>query len=525
MKDKFIKFIKEDGMYLLVFVLLFILVSAINLVTFEKGGLFNLQIPFKTHFGTCSFIGTTLMAIGGFFLLWKIDKKKIKLEKVFLALVIPLGILWCLANPLGRVPDEEHHSRKAMSIANGNFFAKADETGVAYDMFNAKLNETVSKHIKSYDEAWKKMNAPETEGTQRLDYNTMALYAPICHMPQAIGIVVGKIIHAPIHIQCYLARVSNFLVAVFLIYNAIKLIPFKKHIIMFIAMLPITLYELASMSADALTISMSLFFISYVLYLKYDNNVQKISKKQLLILIGSSIVIALCKIVYIPLCLLLFILPKEKFESLKKKNIICISIIAICVILNLIWLVYCSRFLIEFNSGVNSKEQVIYILTHPITYILTMFRTMNMYHQTFVMSLCGEGLAHYSAQASVLFVLPCIALFAMVLLINEDKDVKIDWITKLISLAIFLIILLLIYTSLYVQWNTLKSSIITGIQSRYFIPILLLIPIIFNNSKIIINGKMENRYLLAFMLFFNLNALSATAFTYMTQNIIEYYVK
>ena len=148
-----------------------------------------------------------------------------------------------------------------------------------------------------------------------MEYSTMALYAPICHLPQAIGMFLARIFGEGVSVQCYAARLANFAVAVFLIYNAIKLVPFKKNVVFFLAMLPITLNEIASMAADALAISMCLFYICYILYLKYDVNKNQINKKDIIILTLSSIIVALCKIVYLPLVLLLLILPQASFVT------------------------------------------------------------------------------------------------------------------------------------------------------------------------------------------------------------------
>lgn len=507
--------IKNDLIYFIIGIVL-LMVCLFSITTIFVTGDYTLNFPINNLFGTVSWIITSILGIAGIFVFRNVDRKQISLEKLFLILVIPLGILTCIVRPLGRVPDEEFHARKAMAIAQGNFFSKVNENGEATEFLNAKLNELVTRSSENYDEALARLTAPETEDTVELSYTTMALYAPICHLPQAFGMFITKICGLPVSIQCYAARLVNFAVSIFLIFYAIKLMPFKKYIILFLALLPLTLQEIASMSTDALIISMSIFYISYILYLKYDENKKEINKKDIAILTMSSIVISLLKIVYLPLCLLLLILPKEKFKSAKNKNMVLISILGIAIILNLIWLVYCSRFLIEFNSGVNSSEQVKYVLTHPISYLHIFFRTINTYNQSLIVGLCGEGLGVYDVQASVIFIYPAVTIATLLFFVgNRDERIKIDVVTKIIFLFIFCIIILLIYTSLYVQWTTLKAPIIHGVQSRYFLPILLLMAVVLDNRKIIFKEKISNRYLLLFMLFLNLNVIAVIFFTYL----------
>ena len=74
-----------------------------------------------------------------------------------------------------------------------------------------------------------------------------------------------------------------------------------------------------------------------------------------------------------------------------------------------------------------------------------------------------------------------------------------------IGLSLILTIILL-FSSLYVQWTPVKNIVIIGIQSRYFIPILILIALLFDNRYIIFKEKPSIKNLLVFLVFFNLHA-------------------
>lgn len=507
MKEKVKEFLKNDGMYLLSGIVLLVITLLIVTVKHKTDIDYTLNLPSNNTYGLVSYLVIIICGILGIVAFRNIDRKQIKLEKVFLMLVIPLGILYCLTNPLGRIPDEDYHVRKSMAIAQGHIFSDSRDT------FPAKVIALVSCQTSSYEDALNRIKLEETDETRLVEYSTMALYAPICHLPQALGIMVTKLFGGNIVVQCYAGRIVNFALSVFLIYYAIKLIPFKKYIILCISLLPMTLCEFASMSSDALTIAISIFFTCYILYLKYDESKKQVTGKDIAILAISSIVVALSKIVYIPLVLLIFILPKEKFGSLKKKNITTI-IIAVCsIIINLIWLAYCSRFLIEFRPGVDSGDQVKFVLTHPIRYILIAFRTWNDNLTLYLPQLFGEGLANL--QQSSIFIYSSIPLALLILVTNEDEDrVKIDTFTRCTFIFVFLAIFALICTSLYVQWTRVANSLIEGIQIRYLLPILPLFIIIANNNRIIFNGKLSKRYIVQFLIFFNLSAITTLMFNY-----------
>ena len=507
---------EKDKNYILTGIVLLV-VCIFLIVTMHTEEDFTLNLPTANLFTMASWLITIVLGIAGIVFLKEIDRKQIDLAKVFLILVIPIGIITSLSRPLGRIPDEVYHARKSMAIAQGNFFSNPnpEKENRATDFFNSKLNELVSLDSKDYKEALRRLTLSETEDVVELEYTTMALYSPICHMPQAISMFVTRILKLPVTVQCYAARFTNFAVSVFLIYMAIKLIPTKKIVVVFVSLLPITIQEIVSLSCDALLISMSIFYISYILYLKYDKTKQSIGKKEIIILAVSSVIISLCKIVYLPICLLLLLLPKEKFKTNKIRIITIVSIICISILLNLIWLVYCSRFLIPFNEGVNSKEQIIYVLQHPINYLLIFFRTINEFNQINVVGLVGEGLGVYDAQSSVIFIYPALVIATMLFIVNDQNDnIVFDKKTKIICLLVFIITTILMYTSVYVQWTSVYSQLIYGIQSRYFLPILLLSSIILNNDKLLYNGSLSKRYILLFMLFLNINTISVILYRY-----------
>ena len=89
---------------------------------------------------------------------------------------------------------------------------------------------------------------------------------------------------------------------------------------------------------------------------------------------------------------------------------------------------------------------------------------------------------------------------------------------------IFITIIGLILTSLYVQWTSLKNPLIYGIQPRYFLPIILLAAVVLDNHKIIYQETLSKRYITLFMLFFNLQAITVLFFSYLN-GFINYYVK
>ena len=94
----------------------------------------------------------------------------------------------------------------------------------------------------------------------------VASYGPVGYLPQAAGIGLGRLVGAPPLTCFYLARLANLLAAIALLFFAIRLAPFGKQLFVLLALLPMTMFELASVSCDALTISGAMFFTALLLW-------------------------------------------------------------------------------------------------------------------------------------------------------------------------------------------------------------------------------------------------------------------
>ena len=96
------------------------------------------------------------------------------------------------------------------------------------------------------------------------------------YLPQAAGIAVGRLAGAPPLTDFYLARLANLLASVALLFVAIRVAPFGKQLFLFLGLLPMTMYEFASVSCDALTIAGAMFFTALVLWASTRERLRRI---------------------------------------------------------------------------------------------------------------------------------------------------------------------------------------------------------------------------------------------------------
>lgn len=421
-------------------------------------------------------------------------KKKKPIEKIFLLIAVPLGLLYMVLIPIGRVPDEGNHFLRAYEISEGYLISDKNEKngngGRTLSDDTSKIFE--SKNNKStYGDLIENSKIKKSNRKSFKNFTNMSLYSFVCYIPQVIGILIGKILHLPTLYIAYLGRLTNFVFWILLMYFAIKLIPFKKICILVVSFMPMMLQEAASLSADALTIGMSFFLISYVLHIKYDK--EKVDKKDKIILSISSIVMSLCKIVYLPICLTLFLIPFNKFKSKKDKYVNIISLAFIVIFINLFWLKISSTYLIEFNAGVSSIDQVKFILMHPVDYIKIFYQSLYNNIALYVYNIIGFSLCWFDVNLSYLYVF--MYLFMIIIVFVLDNTKKIDKWDKWMQAFIIVSTVALMFTSLYVQWTPVGASVIDGVQGRYFIPLLLPIMILTNFNGIE-SFKNKNKFIM-----------------------------
>lgn len=521
-KEKVANFLKNNGMLilfsiLLLWISLLLIQTADNYImqdTFNQKPTSMLIPLFSEGFGTIA-VWLTVIPLGIYLILFSIiGKKEFDLSKVFLFIAIPLGIIYMIISPLGRIPDENSHSRRAYELSLGYLITDVDEEKSEFgrmlpkelrfvELDNISYNIYKEKIDSIYDANESGEENIETE--EFLTFGNVAVYTFVSYVPQAIGIALSRIFTDNILVQMYTGRILNFAVYVAIMYFSLKIIPLKKLAVFMIAFLPIAMQQAASLSPDALTNSLSIFFVSYVLHLMYRE--EKMARKDYIILAILSILVAIIKIIYLPLCALVFLIPDKKFDTRKKKWIILITIFIVSVILNLAWLKFANAKYPQAYHNANQKEQIAFVLQDPYRYITTCFRDVHLRLDFYLFGLCGRDMSYIDIDISYIAVFTMLFLLVYSFIVEDECKIKPNWIVKGFFALIFLAIVALLFTSEYLTWNPVGNYWVNGIQPRYFIPMLLLIAVISNLNNIKIEKKYDYRYIYMLIVSINLHAI------------------
>lgn len=495
-------FIKNDSRILLFTLFLFIL----NLIFLGIACAKN-EIAFSSKSFFIVLIATVIINIILCVFIFFAKKKSWPLEKTFLIIGLVLGIMYLLIIPMGRAPDEPTHFWRVYNIAEGKILTtKQDNVNGNY------LPQNIAGFGNNYDKnAYRILSEKLTEpiSDEQVFQKTIGAN-PIDYLPQVVGISVGKILHLPMLITLYLGRLFGLIACIAIIYFCLKYIPILKKSLFFISCLPLTMQSFVSISYDGMIFCAAIALITFVLYFIYHPH--KFKAIHYLALILISVILVAVKPVYFPICLLYFFIPTECFKNKKWKIFSIIAILFATVGLFLLWSLV--SVITEPGNGADTGGQISFILSNPIKYIAILIR--NSIDKPFLYIAGFGSLEWLDIHTNDFYIITTIIMFVL-LCVEErftfsfkDKLPKnMRWVTAILASAT----VFAIFSALYIQWSQVGSPDMEGIQTRYFLPVMVIIPLlciptISHSTDSHEKELLPYLYLCTFVIFLNLNALT-----------------
>ena len=418
-------------------------------------------------------LGVLIIAI----IITNIIKQKSTLEKMFLSFAIPIGMMYAIYMIPTYVPDENAHVYRAYQISIGNFIEIREEDKSSYVDIPENIVESMITSVNNYTDLFNKIEGNNDYSQTTEKSNAAQSYFPTLYALSAIGMFVGKTLLLNPIVTMYLAKILNFIAFLVLGYWSIKKIPFGKLVVLTYLMLPMVLQQAISVSADSLTNSVAIFFIAYTLYLVKRDTVM--TKKEEIFYYILVAFIALAKIAYMPMVAISWLfIGNKNYNKKHKLRVILISTI-MGVILSLGWYTFSSinypddrSYLAE--NGVNSGEQIKYIISHPIEYIKVILRTIYYQGETYLYMFVGKNLGWLDINTKMIVIIGFMILAVFSPFLIKEK-ITFNNKERLWILAVFAGIFAITLTGLYLGWTTVGAPLVTGIQGRYFIPIGILL--------------------------------------------------
>lgn len=467
-------------------------------------------------------------------LLW--IKKKISYWMYPVTIII-IGLFYILALPPFSAPDEAAHFVSAyrlssqimgkQAVADDKFLSDATEeekdrishganvlvrSGDDATGLNTEAGQTAYNMV--FTQMFSKDDSQGLTVRSEIPVNT----SPVVYLPQAVGITLARLLHLGYIPLVMLGRLFNLLTFAAMSYFAIRVMPFKKEIIMAVSCLPMTLHLAASYSYDTVFIGLSMMFFAWCFYLAFEKD--KVTVKDTVLLALLLILLEPGKIVYLPLAGICLFIPSAKFQSKKQYWISFISVIgAVLLSVFLVNRLVLTTWATQTESYVGWSEAAGYTLSdvwnRPYDIFMVYYETFVSQLDYYLVTMLGGFLGNLDPNFTVppfCLILLCYALFISVLK-REGEEVPLKGGQKWFMLLLVFLSACLVLASMLLGWTPKEMTYITGVQGRYFIPLLPLVflTIFDKNLSIKVDLRKSAWYLECFVSIYALIRICSTS--------------
>lgn len=443
------------------------------------------------------YILTALLVFGGIALFF--IKKDLRPERVFLPVALVAGITLALVNPDSQECDGRDHFLRAMDVSYGNILSPyivsghdANEITVPANLETLSMLEEIppnSAYASFLYDRLTQQTFSKKETVMHYEGGVNAIF----YWPQALGLAIGRMLDCNVYLCVFMARFLNLLCYIALVYFAIKKMPFYKNFLTLIALMPISLYQAASCSPDSVLNGICILFIATCLSYAFDRIYEPkqgisapLGWKQALTLGIQLTMIFLCKYIYVVLGLLVFVIPEKRFGEKKDygKAFLLALLPLICVVaitgLNVITSVSNTQ-----AADGSDLTQLQFVIQNPQAFIKTVVRSIETCSGTWISGLATYGWMTYPLGALVFFV-PCLITIGGFL---EQDRMPEETATKqrVLLFVAFLLTFCTLLFALYIgdgRINKVGDLVVSGIQGRYFVPLLILPFMALGSTKI-----------------------------------------
>ena len=426
-----------------------------------------------------------------------------ELFKVAFVIILCFGLITSFIVPICDVSDETEHFTRSEITSNGVIFPHWTgedhnltrsynyTTGDKMEAFNREAGYVIPNSVNFFLTDFGKTVFQTSHDTDKIDYTPSIAYSAFeqnpfyGYLPQAIGVVIAKLLDLNVIWMLWLGRIFNLLCYASLISIAVKKVPDLKIPLLAVACIPITIYQAASVSIDSMICGLSILAVAYFIYMVKS----PVENRDIAIFAVITLLLGLCKLPYLAFIFLLLFVPFKNYkDKTNSKKIIIISIL-VAAILGMMWNEYATPTLMHswrsYLFQVNATAQAQYFLGNPARLGNFLFEIATTYPIKIINGVFnfygwGPHGEHYNDH--YLLITTAIQLFLLFVLFLYPHKIKFDLKTKIGSLAVMIAIYVAICWIQLLTWSNV-GKIDLGVTIRYFIPLFAMIPILGGTTR------------------------------------------
>ena len=379
-----------------------------------------------------------------------------------IAVAAVAGIAYAVLTPPFEVPDEVFHFWRPLVIANGQLLPQRrgePDAGTiplgAQNLVYVMSRTSGGKYTR--EQMRVAAQSPLELGRPKL-VRFPAWYTPVPYAPQTLAAIAMRLFALRPFAVFYLGRLINLAVALLLIALAMRAAPELGTAVATVALLPMTLAQYASWSADAMTIALAALLTALL-----------IAGRAPRAAIVVALILALCKPAYFLIALLALATSHRKAI---KAAIIGASAAGTTLAFAYARLgAYAQR----MNDPVDPAAQLRCLAGDPMRFVRAVAHDIPAHAWLYVEGLVGRfgGVAQVGLPGVVVMIE--VALLAAVALnvgpaSAGPRSAKVR--DTLFAALIVVVSIIGIFLSQFVIWSVACGEIVEGVQGRYFLPLL-----------------------------------------------------
>jgi uncharacterized membrane protein len=427
-------------------------------------------------------------------------------EHVFAGLVALFGLAFAFGLPPCQAPDEVSHFFRAYQVSEGRLFpAMVGEWGggelpagvveVASTFAHLAFHGDLQATRDNFARVWE---APLDPGERTaVPFPGGAFYTFVPYVPQALGIALGRAAGLNGLGVFYAGRLANMALAVLLVYLAVRVIPIFKVVLGTVALIPMSIHQLASLSPDSSTIAVAFLLTAVLFRLALGAREAVAGRGVVAVLFALAGWLTLCKFPYAALGLLYLAVPSARLGGRRRYLLTGVALFLVVGALaaagTQMKRFAPDRLTTDAAAGVSMERQLRFIRSQPLRYAHVVAATVAEHGQVWLDQMGTLG--WLDTPVNPLAMHAFFTILVLTALGDRTAGINLGFRLKGAALLAAVAGAGIILTSCYVCGCRYKAPLIVGPQGRYFIPLLPSLLLLLYNQTVQV--KAAPRVLLA----------------------------
>ena len=435
------------------------------------------------------FLFAEVVAAGFYYLAFL---RRCRIEKVFVFTILCLGVIYNFVLTPYMAPDESYHID--MSYRHSNVLLgieSAGENKCYKRKDDTQLEFTSSPSLENYKLIYDGLFTLAEDDTLVEADATSTTEAPvIIYLPAVLGMTLARLLHLGTVPMLLLGRWFNLLGFTILAYFAMKKLPFGKTTLFLLSILPMNLQQCTSFSYDAVITGVSFLFICWCLSLTFGEKAVKPVDMLGLGILGIILVYGKSG-AYLPLALLVFLIPAKRFGGKRVRNLCILGLFLLPVLCFLnqntdtvSYIATTTEATATVGSSMTAGYTIHYFLSQPLELIRMLANTLSDKTAFYLESLVGQKMGWVEIEISEVISMLFWLLLILSALKPKEEPMYVRTGQKCWIAFVCAVCAGVILAGMLLTWTPYGNVSIEGVQGRYFIPFMPALMLLARNTRL-----------------------------------------